>query len=78
MKSQSLNGFGIFHYASDFPEYLPKLINKIADGTLKATVDLGENSPEGRFQGIEQTYRAEEWLHSGKNVGKVVVQLQNA
>ena len=75
MRSQSLNGFGLFYYWDQFDHYLPKLISMISDGSMKAKVDLGESSPGGKFLGIEQTYRAEEWLHSGKNLGKVVVQL---
>jgi len=77
MKSQSLNGFGVFHYFNEYPNYLPRLIQMISDGSLKARVDQGEQSPGGKFIGIDQVFRAEEWLHSGKNLGKVVVQLQD-
>lgn len=78
MGSKSLNGFVLFNFASDIPEYLPQLIGGIASGTIKAQVDLGEKSPEGKFFGLDQAWRAEEWLHSSKNLGKVVVQIQNA
>lgn len=78
MKSQSLNGFVLFDWDTDIPEYLPKLIGGIANGTIKAQIDLGEKSPEGKFFGLDQAWRAEEWLHSSKNLGKVVVQIQNA
>ena len=82
MKSQSLNGFALFHYEKYFNEYLPKLIDMIHNGQLVADVDLGEQSYDsdgggGLFYGLDQTYRAQEWLHSGKNVGKVVVKLQD-
>ena len=73
--SKSLNGFILFDFASDIPEYLPKLITGIAQGSIKAQVDLGERSPDGKFVGVEQVHRAEEWLHSGKNMGKVVATL---
>jgi len=77
MKSQSLNGFGVFHFMNEYPNYLPKLIQMIGEGKLKAKIDDGVQSPGGRFIGIDQTWRAQEWLHSGKNLGKVIVQLQN-
>ena len=77
MGSKSLNGFVLFDYSEDIPEYLPKLITGIATGTIKAQVDMGESAPGGKFVGLDQAYRTEEWLHSGKNLGKVVVQLQN-
>ena len=72
-----MNGFVLYDYLSDIPEYLPKLINAVANGEIKALVDLGANAPGGRFVGVDQVYRAEEWLHNSKNIGKVVVQLQN-
>lgn len=77
MSSKSLNGFMMTNYTSDYKEYLGKLIGMIAKGELSAKVDLGENSPGGKFTGLKQTVRAEEWLHSGKNSGKVVVQVND-
>lgn len=74
--SKSLNGFVLFDFLSDIPEYLPKLITGIASGTIKAQVDFGETSPGGKFVGLDHAYRAEDWLHAGKNLGKVVVQIQ--
>ena len=75
MGSKSLNGFMLTSYTSDYREYLPKLIGMIAQNKLKAKVDLGETSPGGKFFGVDQIVRAEEWLHSGKNQEKVVVQV---
>ena len=57
--------------------YLPQLIGAIAAGVIKAQVDLGDSAPGGRFLGVDQIHRAQAWLHSGKSMGKVVVQLQN-
>jgi len=74
--AKSLIGFNVFSYQSYFAEYLPKLITGIAKGTIKVRVDFGEKAPGGRFFGVDQVYRAQEWLHSGKNIGKVVVELQ--
>ncbi|KAH9393627.1 Prostaglandin reductase 3 [Tyrophagus putrescentiae] len=77
MKSQQLCGFGVFHWWSDFDEYLPQLIDMISKDKLIARVDCGDTSPGGKFIGIEQMARAQEWLHEGKNQGKVVVQLHD-
>jgi len=49
----------------------------IAQNKLKAEVDLGEQNPEGRFFGLESTFRAEDWLHSGQSQGKVVVKVND-
>jgi len=70
-------GFIIFNHIEEFRNYLPQLINQIATGQLHTEVDLGDNSPEGKFSGLEQAHRAEEWLHSGKNIGKVVLQIRD-
>ncbi|KPM10357.1 quinone oxidoreductase-like protein [Sarcoptes scabiei] len=78
MGSKSLVGFMLPNYSDSYPEYLPKLIGMIANGSIQANVDLGENTAEGKFFGLDQIARAEEHLHSGKNIGKVVVQIQEA
>lgn len=77
MKSLSLNGFMMTNYVSDYKEYLSTLIPMIAKGELIAKVDMGESCPGGKFNSLDDTVRAEEWLHSGKNLGKVVVQVND-
>ena len=62
----------------DFKEYLPKLVETIAKGTIKAQGDLGEKSPEGMFVGLDQVYRTEELLLSAKNLGIVAVKIHDA
>lgn len=62
---------------SYIPTYLPKIISGIADGSIKAQFDIGQRTAEGKFIGLDQVYRAENWLNSGKNIGKVIVQIQN-
>lgn len=74
--SKSLNGFVLFHYFEYIKEYFPKLIELIDTGKLKVKVDLGEQTPEGPFVGLDNAWRAEEHLHAAKNVGKVVVKVQ--
>jgi len=77
MGSKSLNGFMLPNYGTNFREYLPKLLTLIAQDKIKAQVDIGEQSPGGKFVGVDQIVRAEDWLHSGKNQGKVVVQINS-
>ncbi|KAI2801338.1 Prostaglandin reductase 3, partial [Blomia tropicalis] len=77
MGCRSINGFVLLEFKDEIAQYLPKIVAGIAQGTLKVQVDLGESSPEGKFFGVDQIYRAQNWLHARKNLGKVVVQLQN-
>lgn len=58
-----------------FKEYLPKLITMVATGKLKVLIDSGSNTKEGPFKGVKDVVRAVEHLHSGRNQGKVVVQI---
>jgi len=74
-KSWCLNGFLLSHYADLFAEYLPKIIGLIMVGTLKIKLDNGESTEGGIFKGIQSAVRAVEHLHSGKNTGKVVVEM---
>ena len=43
-----------------FPKYLPKLIEMLANNELKIAVDLGLNSVNGEFKGIDSVVRAVE------------------
>ncbi|KAH7643699.1 quinone oxidoreductase-like protein [Dermatophagoides farinae] len=76
MRSLSLTGFMLMNYREHFQEYFGQLIPKVHKGEIKVAVDLGEQTSEGKFFGLEQVVRAEEHLHGGKNLGKVVVQIQ--
>ncbi|KAH9424821.1 hypothetical protein DERP_012307 [Dermatophagoides pteronyssinus] len=76
MRSLSVTGFMLLNYHDCFPEYFGQLISKVHKGEIKAVVDLGEQTSDGKFFGLEQVARAEEYLHGGKNLGKVVVQIQ--
>ena len=39
-------------------------------------VDAGERDAGGRVVGLESVYRAVEYMYAGKNLGKVVVELE--
>ncbi len=73
--SKSISGFMLPNYSHKFKEYLPKLIKLVSEGKIKILVDLGKNDPQGAFEGIESVVRAEEFLHRGANLGKVVVKI---
>lgn len=67
-KSASVRGFFLFHYLDDFREHFAKLSSLLASGELVSKV-------EGGFRGLESVPDAVEYLYSGKNVGKVIVEL---
>ena len=64
MRSLSLTGFMLTNYSEHFQEYFGQLIPKVHKGEIKVAVDLGEQTSEGKFFGLEQVVRAEEvsWI----------------
>jgi hypothetical protein len=68
-KSASVRGFIYFRYESLLAPHLTELVGLVLSGQLKVVVD-----PQ-RFVGIESCVNAVEHLHSGKNLGKVLVQV---
>ncbi|EDO48723.1 predicted protein, partial [Nematostella vectensis] len=75
MKSGSLRTFMLFNYLSDMPTVFPRLISMLETGQLRISIDRGESSPRGPFCGLDSIYDAVEYLHDGKNRGKVVVEI---
>ena len=67
-KSASVGGFFLFHYADQFPVHFLRLARLYAEGKLTSKVDLS-------YRGLESIPDAVEYLHSGKSLGKVVVDL---
>lgn len=47
----------------------------VAAGKLTVKIDLGNETAGGPFKGIKDVVRAVEHLHSGRNQGKVIVQI---
>lgn len=76
-KAQTIAGFNLIYHMSEYPSYVSRLITAIQQKKIKAQVDLGTQSPEGKFFGVDQVERAIQWQLGGKNLGKVIVQLQN-
>ncbi|KAL3679178.1 hypothetical protein R1sor_022134 [Riccia sorocarpa] len=68
-KSRSVVGFFLGDYVSLLQEHASRLTKMLIDKKLKVTVD-----PKP-FIGVESIVDAVEYLHSGRSIGKVVVQL---
>lgn len=74
-KSASIHGFFLTHYLSEYKEALMSLVKLYQNGKLVCEVDHGEQSPEGKFTGLESVFRAVDYMYTGKNIGKIVVEL---
>ncbi|KAM6220056.1 prostaglandin reductase 3 [Rhynchocyon petersi] len=74
-KSASVWGFFLNHDLSRCPAAMDSLLGMVKAQELVCQVDLGESSPGGRFTGLESVFRAIDYMYSGKNTGKVVVEL---
>lgn len=74
-KSASIRGFFLPHFPSDYREALGSMMQMFAKGKLVCEVDVGDLAPEGRFTGLESVFRAVDYMYSGKNLGKVVVEV---
>ncbi|XP_063779421.1 prostaglandin reductase 3 [Pseudophryne corroboree] len=74
-KSASVHGFFLMHYLSEYKEAIMALVKLYQSGKLVCEVDNGELSPEGKFIGLESVFRAVDYMYTGKNIGKIVVEL---
>jgi hypothetical protein len=66
-KSASLRGFWLMHYIRYAPEHTRNLLQLMGEGKLQVPID------ETSFKGAAGAIDAIEYLYSGENVGKVVV-----
>lgn len=69
MKSASLRGFFLPHFQKYAEAHFAQLVALSSNGTISSNVD-----PKP-FVGLESVADAVEYLHSGENVGKVVVKI---
>ncbi|XP_062846289.1 prostaglandin reductase-3-like [Trichomycterus rosablanca] len=76
-KSASVRGFFLPHFLSEYIESVRSLVQMQQEGALMCVVDDGWRDEGGRFEGLESVYRAIDYLYSGKNIGKVVVELKH-
>lgn len=74
-KSASLRGFFLNHYFSKYQAAMERLLELYARGDLVCEVDLGHLAPDGRFIGLESVFQAVDYMYTGKNTGKLVVEL---
>lgn len=74
-KSASVRGFFLPHFLGDYREALGSMMQMVAKGQLLCEVDLGDLAQGGRFVGLDSVFRAVDHMYSGKNLGKVVVDL---
>lgn len=74
-KSASIHGFLLNHYLSEYIEAVTSLLKMYQKGELVCEVDNGDQTPEGKFVGLESVFRAVDYMYMGKNIGKIVVEL---
>lgn len=74
-KSASIKGFFLNHFAKDWQSYVSKMADMIEKKEIQSFVDMGENSPQGPFVGMDKIIDAVEYLYSQKSIGKIVVEL---
>lgn len=67
-KSGSVCSFFLPHFTKEYPVHFNRLVKMMEDGVLDCRVDL-------RPAGVERAGEAVGYLHSGRNVGKVVLPL---
>jgi len=68
-KSTSVRGFFLFNYLEQIRPHTAKLTKLIQEGKLKSEID------STKFYGLESIADAVDYMYSGKNKGKVVVDL---
>ncbi|KAG1686993.1 hypothetical protein DVH05_005733 [Phytophthora capsici] len=71
MKSASIRGFFMFHFEEHILEHTEKLLKLINEGKLKPGVDPTE------YKGFESIPDAIDRMFARKNVGKLIVQLED-
>ena len=60
MGSKCLVGFLITSYSDLFPKYANQLVEDISNNKLKVVLDFGQNTNEGKFEGIDSVVRGVE------------------
>ncbi|KAI4885953.1 hypothetical protein NFI96_008924, partial [Prochilodus magdalenae] len=75
-KSASIRGFFLPHFLADYRDSLRSMLGLLTSGRLVCEVDAGERDVDGRFVGLESVYRAVEYMYAGRNLGKVVVEME--
>lgn len=71
-KSARVSGFFLPHYHKDIPRHTESLFKMYIGKKIRVGVDKGSEKP---FLGLASVADAIDYMYSGKNVGKVVVEL---
>ncbi|KAK6191543.1 hypothetical protein SNE40_003205 [Patella caerulea] len=77
-KSASVRGFFVMNFATDYKEYMTKLVQLLVGGKIKSFVDVGETSKFGKFKKLEGVSDAVDYLYSGHSKGKVIVEIDDS
>jgi len=79
MKSASIKGFFLFHYAPEWKNAFEDICRLYESGELKVHTDGGfgvDQIPgEHKFVGLDSVSDAVDYLYSRKSVGKIVVKM---
>lgn len=68
-KSATLSGFLFSDYVPQIPEHMGRMMTLFGEGKLQAMIDPTE------FSGIDSVVDAVEFMHAGRNKGKLIVRL---
>jgi len=77
-KSAGVHGFFLPHFTAQYSTHLTKLVELVSSGSLKSIVDNGASHSNGPFVGLGAIADAVDYLYSGKNSGKIYVELNNS
>ncbi|KAI8913074.1 hypothetical protein DFJ77DRAFT_511582 [Powellomyces hirtus] len=66
-KSATVTGFFLPHYTREYPGALKDMMAQVAAGQLHPLLEMAD------FEGIADIPKAIQYLHEGRNIGKVVV-----
>ncbi|GFT11088.1 prostaglandin reductase 3 [Nephila pilipes] len=75
LKSNTVQGFSLLHYWKCAAYYFRYLSQRLETEKLKVEYDNGEKTIGTEFFGVEGIIKGVEHLHSGKNIGKVIVRM---
>jgi len=71
-KSASVRGFFLLHFTKHYARHLAQLFSLYKEGKLVSQVDTTTH-----FKGLEQVADAVDHMYSGKNIGKVIVDVKS-
>lgn len=73
-KSACIRGFFLMNHLKEFPHHFTQLVQLYSSGKIRSVIDFGRSSG-ATFQGLQGVLDGIDYLYSGKNSGKVVVEI---